>query len=116
MTGGGTWQTRNSANVVTGSGTYTVEELVRWEFDNFQTNVGFVDNIDQGRGANGNAVLRISFSDGSQGVLTIGCHGPGADPGIFEGVATTKAYKTYYDVQPPTPGVDGNRTTFHVRH
>src|SRR6266571_1808536 len=84
VTGGGTWQTRNSANVVTGSGTYTVEELVRWEFDNFQTDVGFTDTIDHGRRANGNAVLRIAFSDGSQGVLTVGCHGPGADAGIFE--------------------------------
>ena len=75
----------------------------------------FTDNIDEGRAANGNAVLKIAFSDGAQGVLTVGCHGPGAPPGIFEGIATTKRYKTYYDVQPPQAGVDANRTIFHVR-
>ena len=108
--GGGTWTTSGG-----GSGTYTVTGLVDWEFANFQANIGLVDNIDEGRGANGNAVLKIAFSDGSQGVLTVGCHGPGAPPGIFEGIATTKGYKTYYNVQPPSAGVDANRTTFHVR-
>src|SRR5213594_4332529 len=28
--------------------------------------------------ANGVSVLKIAFSDGSTGVLTLGCHGPGA--------------------------------------
>jgi hypothetical protein len=45
----------------------------------------------------------------------VGCHGPGAPPGIFEGIATTKGFKTYYAVQPPAPGVDANRTLYHVR-
>jgi hypothetical protein len=116
VTGGGTWVTRSSANVVTGSGTYTVKELVRWDFASFQTAGVLTDNIvDAGRAANGTAVLRIAFSDGSQGVLTVGCHGPGAPDGIFEGIATTKGFKTYYDVQPPQAGVDANRTIFHVR-
>jgi hypothetical protein len=108
--GGGTWSTSSG-----GSGTYRVTALVSWEFANFQTDVGFIDNIDEGTRANGNAVLKIAFNDGSEGVLTVGCHGPGAPPGIFEGIATTKGYKTYYDVQPPTAGVDANRTLFHVR-
>jgi hypothetical protein len=116
VTGGGTWVTRNSANVVTGSGTYTVTELTSWVFDNFQTPGVLADNIvGEGRAANGTAVLKIAFSDGSQGVLTVGCHGPGAHDGMFEGIATTKGFKTYYDVQPPTAGVDANRTIFHVR-
>jgi hypothetical protein len=108
-TGGGTWTTTSG-----GSGTYTVTALVSWQFANFQTEVGFIDNIDEGKKANGVAVLKIAFSDGSTGVLTVGCHGPGAPPGIFEGIATTKGYKTYYAVQPPAPGVDANRTLFHV--
>jgi hypothetical protein len=108
--GGGTWSTTSG-----GSGTYQVTALVSWAFANYQADVGFVDNIDEGRTANGTAVLKIAFSDGTQGVLTVGCHGPGAPPGIFEGIATTKSYKTYYDVQPPTAGVDANRTLFHVR-
>jgi hypothetical protein len=109
--GRGTWTTSMG-----GSGTYRVTGLVSWEFANFQaTTPTLIDNIDHGRRSNGTAVLRIAFSDGSKGVLTVGCHGPGAPPGIFEGIATTKGYKTYYTVQPPTAGVDANRTIFHVR-
>jgi hypothetical protein len=108
--GGGTWTTTSG-----GSGTYTVTALVSWQFANFQSEVGFVDNIDEGTRANGTSVLEIEFSDGSTGVLTVGCHGPGAPPGIFEGIATTKGFKTYYAVQSPSPGVDANRTLFHVR-
>ena len=108
--GGGTWSTTSG-----GSGTYRVTALVSWERANDQANVGFVDNIDEGTRTNGTAVLKLAFSDGSSGVLTVGCHGPGAPPGIFEGIATTKGYKTYYNVQTPAPGVDANRTIFHVR-
>jgi hypothetical protein len=110
-TGGGTWTTSTG-----GSGTYKVRGLVSWVFANFQsTTPVLIDNIDHGTRANGTAVLKIAFSDGSQGVLTVGCHGPGAPPGIFEGIATTKGYKTYYTVQAPVGGVDANRTLFHVR-
>ena len=111
VTGGGTWSTTSG-----GSGTYEVTELVSWEFANFQFAPPIlIDNIGGGRRANGTAVLKIAFSDGTQGVLTVGCHGPGSPDGMFEGIATTKAYKTYYTVQPPSPGVDANRTIFHVR-
>jgi hypothetical protein len=109
-TGGGTWTTTSG-----GSGTYSVTGLVSWQPANAQANVGFVDNIDEGTRTNGTAVLDIAFSDGSTGVLTVGCHGPGAPPGIFEGIATTKGYKTYYTVPTPVAGVDGGRTLFHVR-
>jgi hypothetical protein len=108
--GGGTWTTTSG-----GSGTYTVTALVSWQFANFQSEVGFIDNIDEGTKANGVAVLEIAFSDGSTGVLTVGCHGPGAPPGIFEGIATTKGFKTYYNVPAPVGGVDAGRTLFHVR-
>ena len=110
VNGGGTWATTSG-----GGGSYTVTGLVSWVSAGPQANVGFIDNIDEGTRTNGTAVLTIAFSDGSSGVLTIGCHGPGAPPGIFEGIATTKGYKTYYTVQPPTAGVDANRTIFHVR-
>jgi hypothetical protein len=110
VNGGGTWSASSG-----GSGTYTVKALVSWQRANNQANVGFVDNIGGGTRTNGTAVLKIAFSDGSSGVLTIGCHGPGAPPGIFEGIATTKGYKTYYTVQAPSPGVDANRTLFHIR-
>src|SRR5436309_11491232 len=91
--GGGTWTTSG------GSGTYKVTALVSWQRANDQANVGFVDNIGGGTRTNGTAVLKIAFSDGSSGVLTVGCHGPGAPPGIIEGIATTKGYKTYYETE-----------------
>ena len=113
VTGGGTWETRNASGV-TGSGTYVVTGLVSWVSAGPQACCPFLDTIDDGTRTNGTAVLTISFSDGAQGVLTVGCHGPAAPAGIFEGIATTKGYTTYYSVQPPTGGVDANRTIFHI--
>jgi hypothetical protein len=111
VTGGGTWRTD------TASGTYEVKELVSFVMANHQSSTpAFIDNIGPlSQRTNGTAVLRISFSDGQSGVLTVGCHGPGAPPGIFEGIATTKGYKTYYEAEEPVGGVDANRTIFHVR-
>ena len=108
--GGGTWQILPSGP----SGTYRVTGLADFEFASFQT-PGFNDTIgDANERANGNAVLTVKYSDGSQGTLVIGCHGPGAPPGIFEGVTATKGYTTYDEPQEPAPGVDANRTVFHV--
>jgi hypothetical protein len=116
VTGGGTWSISGGG----GSGTYKVTELVAWEFGSPQLLLigGFpvTDNTgDTTERTNGTAVLRIEFSDGNSGVLTVGCHGPGAPAGIFEGIATTKGYTTYYNV--PAPPANGNtgRTLFHVR-
>jgi len=114
VTGGGTWTTSTG-----GSGTYEVKELVAWEFASPQSLLigGFpvTDNTgDTTERANGTAVLRVEFSDGQSGVLTVGCHGPGAPAGIFEGIATTKGYKTYYNVPAPLGNVDAGRTLFHV--
>ena len=114
VTGGGTWTTSTG-----GSGTYEVKELVAWVFASPQLLLigGFpvTDNTGENtERANGVAVLRIEFSNGQSGVLTVGCHGPGAPPGIFEGIATTKGYKTYYNVPAPLGDVDAGRTLFHV--
>jgi hypothetical protein len=112
-TGGGTWETFSNG-VSTGSGTYTVKGLASWQFANFQA-PGAIDLIgDTNERANGNAILRIEYSDGSLGTLGIGCHGPGAPDGIVEGVIATKGYVTYWSAEAPLPGVDKNRTLFHV--
>jgi hypothetical protein len=116
VTGGGTWSFSGGG----GSGTYTVKELVSWEFATPQLLLiggsPVIDNTgDTTERANGTAVLRIEFSDGQSGVLTVGCHGPGAPAGIFEGIATTKGYTTYYNVPAPSPNVNSGRTLFHVR-
>jgi hypothetical protein len=105
--GGGTYTTSGGQ-----SGTYSVTALLSWENAGAQANVGFIDNIDEGTRTNGTAVLAIKFSDGSSGVLTLACHGPGAPPGIFEGIATTKGYKTYYTAHEPEG--EFGRTIFHV--
>jgi hypothetical protein len=112
VTGGGTWET-SSDSTQTGSGTYVVKGLASWEFANLQTG-DLIDLIDEGARANGNAVLRIQYSDGSTGILGIGCHGPGAPDGIEEGVIATKGFVTYWTGQTPLPGVDANRTNFHL--
>jgi hypothetical protein len=112
VTGGGAWHTSSGA-----SGTYRVTSLVSFVFANFQAATPVLNDNITGAGtrANGTAVLKIRYSDGSTGVLTVGCHGPGAPAGIFEGIATTKGYVTYYNVPAPVPGVDAGRTVFHVR-
>ena len=114
VTGGGSWTTTAG-----GSGTYEVKELIDWEFANLQALPGglpVTDNTgDSTQRANGTAVLRIEFSDGDSGVLTVGCHGPGAPAGIFEGIATTKGFETYYNVPAPVGTVNAGRTIFHVR-
>jgi hypothetical protein len=113
VTGGGTWETFAGA-ASTGSGTYQVTKLVDWEFANFQANT-ITDLIGNGNNrANGNAVLRIEYSDGSRGVLGLGCHVPPAPDGIIEGVIASKGFVTYWESEEPVPGVDANRTSFHV--
>jgi hypothetical protein len=112
-TGGGTWETF-SGTTSTGSGTYAVTELVSWTFSNFQTAGVLIDLIDDGTRSNGVALVRIRYSDGSEGVLGIGCHGPGAPDGAVEGVIVSKGHLTYWDAQAPVGGVDANRTVFHV--
>ena len=113
VTGGGTWSINGGAG---GSGSYVAEELVSWESAGFWPVVPLIDGIgNPNERSNGTAVIRITFSDGDSGVLTIGCHGPGAPPHIFEGIAVTKAFETFYDVQNPGADPNLNRTIFHVR-
>ena len=115
-TGGGTWETF-TGGVSTGSGTYVVTSLASWQFANLQTPGVNINLIATGNeaGANGNAILRIQYSDGSEGILGVGCHGPGAPAGILEGVIATKDFVTYWTAGVPLPGVNANRTAFQIR-
>ena len=114
VTGGGTWKTVNVVGTQT-SGTYQVTQLVSWErapgtppLPN--DNIGnLADN------SAGLAVLKVFYSDGSRGLLTVSCHLVGTPDAVFEGVTATKGYIDYWNREaPPAPPGDANRTTFHV--
>ena len=118
VTGGGTWQTFGTNGASTGNGTYVVTGLV--SFENAGPNgvapPTLIDTIGSYLDARGGLlVLRVHYSDGQRGVLTISCHGPVNVPDtVFEGVTTTKGIVGYVDRGKPAAGVDGNRTVFHI--
>jgi len=58
--------------------------------------------------------LRIQYSDGEQGILVVSCHLVGTPDSVFEGITASKGFVTYWNAEPPLPGVDANRTLFHV--
>src|SRR5262245_7035962 len=90
VTGGGTWETFDSSGTnSTGSGNYEVTRLVSSEvFPGSNSAPVIIDMIgspDDSRG--GLIVLRILYSDGEKGVLTVSCHGPARVPDtVFEGI------------------------------
>ena len=109
VTGGGTWQTS------TGSGTYQVTEFVRFEVAPGTPPLPH-DNI--GNRADNRAgllVVRVAYSDGSEGTLVVSCHLVGTSDAVFEGVTASKGFVDYWNREaPPAPPGDANRTTFHV--
>ena len=116
-TGGGTWTEYTSAGIVTGSGTYEVTGLVRWDRAPFQPGAPppLTDLIDPSAvRSTGLVVLRIAYSDGQRGILVVSCTGVTAPAYMFEGITATKQYKDYKSNVPAVPGVDGNRTLFHI--
>jgi len=105
VTGGGTWETS------TGSGTYEVTGFVSFvvapgTFPLAHDNIG---NPADARA--GLAVLKISYDDGSDGVLIVSCTIAGTPAAVFEGITATKGYVDY--LRPDVPG-NNNRTLFHV--
>jgi len=100
-TGGGNWETWDASNVVTGSGTYQVTGLVRWER-------ALASNPNIPGSTAGLAILRIEYSDGSAGTLTVSCGISGAQPGRIEGVTASKGFVDFWNPTLPGPNV------FHV--
>ncbi len=108
-TGGGAWAVfASGATTPSATGRYEVTGLVRWdEQGTFPT---LPDTA-----VGGLAILRVAFSDGSDGVLTVSCHAPsGSTPAVFEGITVSKSVVDYWNRQAPVNGVDANRTLFHV--
>jgi hypothetical protein len=129
VTGGGNWITyAPDGTTVTGSGTYRVQQLVRFDLAPGVNTAGLIDNIPGAKGdltdqRAGLLFVRIAYSDGSKGVLVVSCHlnggpdfvaRPAAPPSIFEGITASKSYTDYFNRVPPIGGVDGNRTLFHI--
>jgi len=74
------------------------------------------DNIaDRADGRAGLAVSRITYSDGSRGILVESCHLAGTPDPVFEGITASKGFVDYFNPEaPPPPPGDANRTLFHV--
>jgi len=110
-TGGGTWATFNAARTQTGSGTYEVDGLVRWEPRSGTAPPPVItnDTIDDGVPSSGLVVLRLHYSDGSRGILVVNCNLPPPDPQEFEGITATKGLVDYF------APVAGGFTIFHVK-
>ena len=115
VNGGGRWTTFDASNAVTGSGTYKATGVVQW-LQAPGTPPLPHDNI--GNLADSHAglvVLRVSYSDGSRGILVVSCTIVGTPAAVFEGITATKGYVDYWNREaPPAPPVNGNRTNFHV--
>jgi len=114
VTGGGTWETQNQAGVTTGAGRYKVTGMVRWEvapgtFPLPNDNIGKPEDVRAGL-----AVLRITYSDGSRGIVVVSCHFVGTPNSVFEGITASKGFVDYFNPEPDVPRVDANRTIFHV--
>jgi len=114
--GGGNWETFDKDGKSTGSGAYQVTGRIQWVEAPGALPAALVDNIgDKANARGGLAILSISYSDGSEGILVVSCHLPtGAPDTIFEGITATKEFVDFFNAQADAPGVEGNRTIFHV--
>lgn len=115
VTGGGTWQTFSNTGAFTSGGNYQVTGLVRFVLAPGtpplpNDNIG---NLADNRA--GLAVFRISYDDGSRGVLVVSCHLVGTPNTVFEGITASKGFVDYWNREaPPAPPGNANRTTFHI--
>ncbi len=115
--GGGTWTTFAPDGSVTGSGTYEVTGVVQ-----FQAAPGSpgpeIDRIgDPAERSAGFLILTIEYSDGEEGTLVVSCRlqgVPASPASVFEGITASKGFVDYWNREAPVPGIDGNRTLFHI--
>ena len=114
VTGGGEWQITPGSATPAGSGTYEVTRFISFDLPP-GGNVGGCDNIgelDDRRP--GRLTVAIAYDDGSEGVLEVGCRQMGSPASVMEGITATKGYVTFWNHEEPAPGVEGNRTLFHL--
>jgi hypothetical protein len=115
VTGGGRWTTFAPDGSRTGSGRYEVTGFVSFvvapgTFPLPHDNIGDPDDARAGL-----VVLKISYSDGSDGVLIVSCELAGTPHSVFEGVTASKGFVDYWNREaPPAPPGNRNRTLFHI--
>jgi hypothetical protein len=109
VTGGGTWEVRDKNGNLTGSGTYRVTRLVRFDVAPGKPGPALVDTIGNVADLRAGLVyLRIRYSDGSQGILVVSCQLLTSPGSIFEGITASKGFVDFWS----RSGPDG--TLFHV--
>ena len=115
VTGGGTWKVIPANGPIT-SGTYVVTELLSWQKSNFIAPAfcfpcGEIDNVDDLHEAwGGLAVLRVAYSDGTTGIVTISCNADPLDPpSVFEGLIASKGVIQYWN-----PSIFKYFSLFHI--
>ena len=47
-------------------------------------------------------------------MLTLSCHGAGTPDCVLEGITASMQFEDFWNAEAPAPGVDANRTSFHV--
>jgi len=116
VTGGGTWTITagTSPDPPAGGGNYEVTRFIGFDLPpggpNLAPNcIGDPEDTRPGR-----LTVAIAFDDGSEGVLEVSCRLAGTPGSVMEGITATKGYVTFWNHEEPAPGVEGNRTLFHV--
>jgi len=94
VTGGGTW----AVSSPDGRGNFKVRGLIR---------VDFTESVPGSNQRGGLAFFRVTYDDGSRGILAISCRFPGppnAGPNVAEGATASKGFVDYFNLQvSPTP-------------
>lgn len=119
-TGGGTWSITPgtaTAGCFTGNGTFKVTDLLSWTLAPgvFPSPPLICDAIGRTEDIRaGLAKLRVKYSNGEFGVLTVSCHIATTPDCVFEGITASMRYEDFTRPEAPAGTVDANRTAFHV--
>src|SRR5262249_21410860 len=115
VTGGGTFEIRDSTGALRGKGNYEVTRLVRFEVAPGTSPDGNVDRICPPETVRaGLAVFEIHYDADTGGPLVVSCHLMGPPDAVFEGITATKDFVGFWNREAPANGVNANRTAFHI--
>jgi hypothetical protein len=111
--GGGTWSTYDPTGRKLATGTYRVRALI-----SFYAAAGsspYPDEIGSpGDARAGLAILRVSYSNGMDGILMISSYLPGSPPPLFVGITASVGPIDFVTPVAPALGAQGGRTIFHL--